>query len=105
MRGGFEQEPRPTAAEAAASEMVELTRTSDETSASILVARLAEEGIPAVITGQNAARLFSGVFGLPSVVVRRGDLARAQEFLQASAPPPGWEDQAEAASNDEETES
>jgi hypothetical protein len=76
-------------------DIVELTKMHDEASASMLVARLEQEGIPAAVTSVHSARLFLGVFGLPIVVVRRSDFDRATLLLKAEALPDGWEDEAE----------
>ncbi|MEY4820729.1 MAG: putative prokaryotic signal transducing protein [Planctomycetota bacterium] len=76
-------------------DIVELTKMPDEASASMLVARLEQEGIPASVTSVHSARLFLGVFGLPIVVVRRSDFDRATLLLKAEALPDGWEDEAE----------
>ena len=75
---------------------VVIARFPDELSALLLVGDLEAEGIPATVLGGLTAQLRAEAPGLVSVLVRRGDLVRAERLLAERAPPPGWEDEAEA---------
>ena len=78
-------------------DLVVLTRVPDELSALLIVGDLESRGVPAVVIGGLTAQLRAEAPGLVSVMVRRMDLPRAQAALEEDAPPPGWEDAAEAA--------
>lgn len=84
--------------------MVELAGFADEASAELVVARLAEEGIPSACLGGHIknTNLFFALCLPLKVVVRAGDLARARAVLEADAPPDGWEDEAEQAPSEDE---
>jgi hypothetical protein len=81
---------------------VVIARFPDELSALLLVGDLEAEGIPATVLGGLTAQLRAEAPGLVSVLVRRGDLVRAERLLAERAPPPGWEDEAEAADREGE---
>lgn len=81
---------------------VVIARFPDELSALLLVGDLEAEGIPATVLGGLTAQLRAEAPGLVSVLVRRGDLVRAERLLAERAPPPGWEDEAEAMDPDGE---
>ncbi|MFM1866692.1 MAG: putative prokaryotic signal transducing protein [Planctomycetota bacterium] len=86
---------------------VVIARFPDELSALLLVGDLEAEGIPATVLGGLTAQLRAEAPGLVSVLVRRGDLVRAERLLAERAPPPGWEDEvledeAEAAAREGE---
>lgn len=80
-----------------AEDLVVLTRVPDELSALLIVGDLEAQGVPAVVIGGLTAQLRVEAPGLVSVMVRRMDLPRAQAVLEQNEPPPGWEDEAEAA--------
>ena len=84
--------------------MVELAGFADEASADLVVARLAEEGIPAACLGGHIknTNLFFALCLPIKVVVRSGDLVRAREILVQDSPPEGWEDEAEQTPAEEE---
>jgi hypothetical protein len=84
--------------------MVELAGFADEASADLVVARLAEEGIPAACLGGHIknTNLFFALCLPIKVVVRSGDLVRAREILAQDSPPEGWEDEAEQTPAEEE---
>ena len=81
---------------------VVIARFPDELSALLLVGDLEAEGIPATVLGGLTAQLRAEAPGLVSVLVRRGDLVRAEQLLAERAPPPGWEDEAEAMDSEGE---
>lgn len=81
---------------------VVLARFPDELSALLLVGELADEGIPAQVIGGLTAQLRAEAPGLVSVIIRRGDLVRAERYLAERAPPPGWEDEAEQMEPEDE---
>ncbi|MEY2795094.1 MAG: putative prokaryotic signal transducing protein [Planctomycetota bacterium] len=81
---------------------VVIARFPDELSALLLVGDLEAEGIPATVLGGLTAQLRAEAPGLVSVLVRRGDLVRAERLIAERAPPPGWEDEAEAAAREGE---
>ncbi|MFZ9880559.1 MAG: DUF2007 domain-containing protein [Phycisphaerales bacterium] len=83
-------------------ESVVLRRLPDELSAQLLVADLAEAGIPAQVLGGLTAQLRAEAPGLVSVIVRRCDVARAEALLSEEAPPEGWEDEAESMPREDE---
>jgi hypothetical protein len=85
-------------------DLVVLRRVPDELSALLLVGDLESQGIPATVIGGLTAQLRAEAPGLVSVMVRRGDLARAEELLAENEPPEGWEDEAEAAAREDEDE-
>jgi len=87
---------------AGAADLVVLTRVPDELSALLIVGDLESQGVPAVVIGGLTAQLRAEAPGLVSVMVRRMDLPRAQALLEQNAPPPGWEDEAEAAPREDE---
>jgi hypothetical protein len=87
---------------AGAEDLVVLTRVPDELSALLIVGDLESQGVPAVVIGGLTAQLRAEAPGLVSVMVRRMDLPRAQALLEQNAPPPGWEDEAEAAPREDE---
>jgi len=64
-------------------ELVELTRAANEPLAGLIVAALEREGIPSVVQGAFVGNLvlFSPLGGMPKVMVRRDDLARARAVL------------------------
>ena len=74
---------------------VVIARFPDELSALLLVGDLQAEGIPATVLGGLTAQLRAEAPGLVSVLVRRGDLVRAERLIAERAPPKGWEDEAE----------
>jgi hypothetical protein len=76
-------------------ESIVLARFPDELSALLLVGDLQREGIPATVLGGLTAQLRAEAPGLVSVMIRRGDLVRAEQILESREPPPGWEDEAE----------
>ncbi|MDI9403936.1 MAG: hypothetical protein QM516_08690 [Limnohabitans sp.] len=77
-------------------ESIVLARFPDELSALLLVGELQREGIPATVLGGLTAQLRAEAPGLVSVMIRRGDLVRAEQILQEREPPAGWEDEAES---------
>jgi hypothetical protein len=81
---------------------VVIARFPDELSALLLVGDLEAEGIPATVLGGLTAQLRAEAPGLVSVLVRRGDLVRAERLLAERAPPTGWEDEAEAMDSEGE---
>ena len=81
---------------------VVIARFPDELSALLLVGDLEAEGIPATVLGGLTAQLRAEAPGLVSVLVRRGDLVRAERLLAERAPPHGWEDEAEAMDSEGE---
>jgi hypothetical protein len=89
---------------AGAEDLVVLTQVPDELSALLIVGELESQGVPAVVIGGLTAQLRAEAPGLVSVMVRRMDLPRAQAFLEQTAPPPGWEDEAEAEAAPREDE-
>jgi hypothetical protein len=74
---------------------VVLSRFPDELSAVLLVGELNAAGIPAVVVGGLTAQMRAEAPGLVSVLVRLGDLERAQQLVADLAPPEGWEEEAE----------
>lgn len=85
-------------------EMVDLASFADEASGELVVARLAEQGIPAACLGGHIknTNLFFALCLPIKVVVRRADLERAREIIAGDAPPEGWEDEAEQARPEDE---
>ena len=82
---------------------VVLSRFPDELSAVLLVGELNAAGIPAVVVGGLTAQMRAEAPGLVSVLVRLGDLERAEQVVAGLAPPEGWEDEAEALPREDET--
>lgn len=87
-----------------AADLVVLRRVPDELTALLLRGDLESQGIPAVVIGGLTAQLRAEAPGLVSVMVRRCDLERAEEFLAEDALPEGWEDEAEAAAREDESD-
>ena len=85
-------------------DLVVLRRVPDELTAVLLRGDLESQGIPAAVIGGLTAQLRAEAPGLVSVMVRRCDLARAQEFLTEDALPEGWEDEAERAAREDESD-
>lgn len=85
-------------------DLVELASFPDEPSAGALVARLADEGIPAATFGghiKNANLYFALTLSI-KVMVRREDLDRARALLDDGPLPEGWEDEAERMPTEDE---
>lgn len=83
-------------------ETVVIARFPDELSALLLVADLEAEGVKATTIGGLTAQMRVEAPGLVSVLVRRGDLVRAEQILAERAPPEGWEDEAEQTPSEDE---
>lgn len=66
-------------------ELVELTRAVNEPMAGLVVAALEREGIPSLVQGAFVGNLglFGALGGVPKVMVRPDDLARARLVLDA----------------------
>lgn len=77
------------------SDSIVLARFPDELSALLLVADLEAEGIPAQVLGGLTAQLRAEAPGLVSVLVRRGDLVRAERVVAERALPDDWDESAE----------
>jgi hypothetical protein len=89
-------------------DLVELAKFAGEPEASVVVAQLEAEGIPARVLGGHLknTNLFFALSLQPSVVVRRDQLEAARAVLGELAPPEGWEDEAETMEpEDGDTES
>lgn len=76
---------------------VVIARFPDELSALLLVADLEAEGIPARMLGGLTAQLRVEAPGLVSVLVRRGDLVRAERLIAERALPDDWTEEGDAA--------
>jgi len=81
---------------------VVVARFPDELSALLVVADLESQGIKATVVGGLTAQLRAEAPGLVSVLVRAGDLERAQQVLSEEELPEGWEDEAEQAKAEDE---
>lgn len=74
---------------------VVLARFPDELSALLLVGELEAHGIKATMVGGLTAQLRAEAPGLVSVLVRAGDVEKANQVVAEDAPPADWEDEAE----------